>query len=266
MFLYLLTATGCGGRETSGIVVAGSTSVQPYVEILAEDYAIMYREQVIDVQGGGSSAGIQAVESETALIGMSSRKLGETEQHLWSIEFAIDGLAIIINPENPVTNLTMDQLRGIYAGDYTNWSEFGGTDAKIHVTTREEGSGTRTAFEEMVMDGQRITPRAIVQNSNGAVRQFISGDPYSVGYISLGNVETGENPVNAMKIDNIYPSLETIRSGDYTLYRSFLLVAKEEPTGDAMQFIQYILSPNGRRVLTNEGLIPGSASDMALEN
>ena len=253
-------ATACNGASSVAVTIAGSTSVQPYIEILVEDYAHIHPEQIIDVQGGGSSAGIQAVESGTAELGMSSRALYESEAHLWSIEIAADGLAIIVNPQNPVTNLTKSQLCGIYAGEYTNWSELGGADVKIHVITREEGSGTRSAFEDMVMGELRITPKAIVQASNGAVRQLVSDDPYSIGYISLGLVDNGEKPVSAVSIDGIKATHDNISSGEYSLFRSFLLVAAKEPVGNTMQFIKYIQSSNGQSVLLEEGLIPGNGS------
>ena len=256
MFLSVSFLTACGGRQSVAFIIAGSTSVQPYVEILTEAYAIHHPDILIDVQGGGSSAGIQAVESNTAELGMSSRNLRESEMHLWSVEIAKDGLAIIVNPSNPIGNLTLDQIRGIYAADITNWSELGGPAKGIHVIAREEGSGTRSAFEEMVMDGRRISPRSIIQDSNGAVRQIVSSDPYSIGFISLGLVEIGERPVKAVQIGGIEPSRENVIDGSYTLFRSFLFVAREEPADYAMHFIDFIRSPEGHRVLVAEGLIP----------
>ncbi|MDR2568701.1 MAG: phosphate ABC transporter substrate-binding protein [Oscillospiraceae bacterium] len=253
-----LFLTGCGGigGNSAAFIVAGSTSVQPYVEILVEEYAILYPNKFIDVQGGGSSAGIQAVESHTAEIGMSSRNLKDTEEYLWSIEITKDGLAIIVNPENIVKSLTLEEIRGIYAADYVNWNQLGGPDARIHIITREEGSGTRSAFEELVMDEQRITPRAIVQDSNGAVRQLVADDPYSIGFISLGLVDTGERPVQALRINDIAATRNNVLNGDYLLFRSFLFVSLEKPTGDVMQFIDFIRSPAGQKIMSDEGLIP----------
>jgi len=256
LMLSMCLLTACGGGRDASIVIAGSTSVQPYVEVLAEEYAHTHPEKVIDIQGGGSSAGITAVISETADLGMSSRNLKDSEKHLWSIEISKDGLAIIVNPGNPVGDLTLEQIRGIYSGDITNWSELGGRDAKIHIVSREEGSGTRSAFEEMIMDGRRITPRAIIQDSNGAVRQLAADDPNSIGFISLGLVEVGEKPVKALSIGGVVPSRENVINGSYTLFRSFLIVAQSEPTGYAKQFIEYIRSPEGQKILADEGLIP----------
>ena len=260
----VLSACGAGNNgNTAAFIIAGSTSVQPYVEILVEEYALQYPDKIIDVQGGGSSAGIQAVESHTAEIGMSSRNLRETEQHLWTIEIAKDALAIIINPNNPLitpgnpdVSLTLNEIRGIYTADYTNWNQLGGPDARIHIITREVGSGTRSAFEELVMDSRRITPRAIVQDSNGSVRQLVSDDPFSIGFISLGLVEIGERPVKALRIDGVAATRNNVLNGDYSLFRSFLFVSLEKPAGNVMQFIEFIRSPEGQTIMSDEGLIP----------
>ncbi|MCL2030905.1 MAG: phosphate ABC transporter substrate-binding protein [Oscillospiraceae bacterium] len=243
------------GRQTAAVIIAGSTSVQPYAEVLAEDYALLRPDKLIDIQGGGSSAGITAVESGAADLGMSSRKLKESEQGLWSVEIAKDGLAVIVNPASPVGDLTLDQICGIYAADIQNWSELGGPDAKIHIITREEGSGTRSAFEELVMGDRRITNKAIVQDSNGAMRQLVADDPHSIGFISLGLVNVGERPVKAIRIDGVAPTRENVLDGSYSLFRSFLFVARSRPEGPALQFIEFIFSPGGRLLLSGEGLI-----------
>jgi len=258
LIIFLGAITSCGGRSQANLVVAGSTSVQPYVELLAEEFELLYPGSGIDIQGGGSSAGITAAESGAADIGMSSRWLKRGEDELWSIEIAKDGLAVIVHPDNPISNLTLLQIRGIYAAIITDWSQLGGRQAKIHLIAREEGSGTRSAFEEMVMGSdntsRRITPRAIVQNSNGAVRQLVAGDPNSIGFISLGLVD---QTVKAVKLDGVEATAENVMNGSYTLFRPFLFVTKAiPPTGLAMDFIDFILSPRGKELMTQEGLIP----------
>ena len=255
LLLSICLLTACGGRHEASVIIAGSTSVQRYIEILAEEYSAIHSGRVVDVQGGGSSAGITAVESGTAAVGMSSRNLKESEEHLVVLEIAKDGLAIIVHPENPLTNLTIEQIRGIYQGELTSWTQLGGSSAEIHVVAREEGSGTRSAFEEMVMEGNRIKPKAIVLNSNGAVRQSIAADPNSIGFISLGLVEIGENPVKALRIDSIEPTRENVANGSYTLFRSFLFVMLEEPEGLVLQFIEFIQSQEGQKILADEGLV-----------
>ena len=248
----LLLLSACGNRLKLDVVVAGSTSVQPYAEILAEEYALIYPERGIDVQGGGSSAGITAVESGTADIGMSSRALNDNERDLWFVEIAKDGLAVIINPKNPIQDLSLNQIRDIYTTKINNWSELGGSKAKIHIIAREDGSGTRSAFESLVMNSERISPKAIVQDSNGAVRQLVSDDPNSIGFISLGLVD---HSVKAIKLEGVTPARENARNESYSLYRPFLFVSKSQPTGLAKEFIDFTLSPEGQQLLMNEGLI-----------
>jgi len=251
--LLVSMSLACNNKSDSRIVIAGSTSVQPYAELLAEEFELLYPDDEIDIQGGGSSAGITAAETGAADIGMSSRALKEAEQGLWSIEIAKDGLAVIVNPENPVGNLTLEQVRNIYAAEIISWDELGGKNAKIHIITREEGSGTRSAFEDLVMGELRITPRAIVQASNGSVRQLVADDPDSIGFISLGLVD---QTVKAIQLDGVAATSENVALGNYSLYRPFLFVAKAEPTGLAMQFIDFILSHEGQRLMIDEGLIP----------
>ncbi|MBP7175555.1 MAG: phosphate ABC transporter substrate-binding protein [Thermoclostridium sp.] len=254
--LALVFSSGCKQKSDLGIIVAGSTSVQPYAEVLAEEYMMVHTGVEIDIQGGGSAAGITAAQSGTADIGMSSRSLKVDEKVLWSIEIARDGLAVIVNPNNPITKVTLEQVRNIYAEKVTNWNEVGGSTAKIHVITREEGSGTRSAFEELVMGKNvEITPKAIVQDSNGAVRQLVADDPNAIGFISLGLVS---DKVKALELGGIAATHENVKNGSYKLSRPFLFVAAGEPTGLVKEFIDFTLSQEGQEILVNEGLIPSS--------
>jgi len=257
MVLSLCLITACRGESDNRITVAGSTSVQPYAEILAEEFALEHPGAEVDVQGGGSSAGITAAQSKTADIGMSSRSLKETEAGLWVVEIAKDGLAIIVHPSNPIGNLTLEQVKEVYSAEISNWVQLGGTDHRIHVVTREDGSGTRSAFEELVMQGARISPRAIVQDSNGAVRQIVADDPNAIGFISLGLVEVGEKPVKAISLGGVKPTHENVLAGSYNLTRPFLFVCDGKPTGLAEEFIDFVLSDRGREILSSEGLITG---------
>lgn len=251
--VFIIASAGSCGKPEANIIIAGSTSVQPYAEILAEEYDALYPESKIDIQGGGSSAGITAAQSGTAHIGMSSRKLKENEKELWNIEIARDGLAVIIHPSNPVQNLTLEHVRGIYTGNIINWNEVGGENAKIHLIAREEGSGTRGAFEELVMGSDFITPKAIVQNSNGSVRQLVSGDKYSIGFISLGLID---ETVKAINLDGIEPTSENVTNGSYMLFRPFLFVSASEPEDLIKQFIDFTISLAGQQILSDEGLVP----------
>ena len=258
-FTALIISAAClvsaCGQRTAGVIIAGSTSVQPYAEVLAEEYALARPGSEIDIQGGGSSAGITAARSGTADIGMSSRDLNEKEQDLWSVEIAKDGLAIIVNPKNPIEGLSLEQIRDVYTAKISDWSELGGPKAKIHIIAREEGSGTRDAFESRVMGEEFINPRAIVQDSNGAVKQLVASDKYSIGFISSG---LADETVKALLLDGAAPTAENVANGSYSLHRPFLFVLAGEPEGLAKDFIDFALSPEGQRILIHEGLIPAA--------
>lgn len=255
MILAVSLVSACGSMNKEGIIVAGSTSVQPYAEVLAEEYMILHPGTIIDIQGGGSSAGIMAAQSGTAAIGMSSRTLSGDETSLWNVEIARDGLAVVVNPSNPIQDLTLNQISGIYSAGITNWSQLGGPNAKIHIITREDGSGTRDAFVKLVMGKANITPRAIVQDSNGAVRQLVADDPDAIGFISLGLVN---ETVKAIQLEGVAATRENVINGSYGLSRPFLFLTQGEPTGQAKEFIDFVLSAEGQQILINEGLVPSS--------
>jgi phosphate transport system substrate-binding protein len=260
LVLSLFTLSGCSQKSDDVIVVAGSTSVQPYAEVLAEEYMLLNSGTEIDIQGGGSSAGITAAQSGIADIGMSSRSLKDEEAGLWYVEIARDGLAVVVNPANPVQDLTLEQVRGIYAETITTWNEVGGSNEKIHVIAREEGSGTRSAFTDLVMGKTtEITPRAIVQDSNGAVRQLVADDPNAIGFISLGLVN---DKVKALELGGIAATRENVENGSYELSRPFLFVSAAEPDGITKAFIDFVLSEEGQKILMNEGLIPSSEREV----
>ena len=255
LILIVNFVSACSSTPEAGIIVAGSTSVQPFAEVLAEEYMILHPDVAIDVQGGGSSAGVMSAQSGTADIGMSSRALKDEEKSLWSVEIARDGLAVIVHSSNPLQDLTLDQIRGIYAATIIDWSQLGGQNSKIHVIAREEGSGTRGAFESLVMDKTRITPRAIIQDSNGAVRQLVADDPNAIGFISLGLVD---ETVRALQLGGVAATTENVINGSYGLSRPFLFMTLNQPTGETKQFIDFTLSAEGQKRLTAEGLIPSA--------
>jgi phosphate transport system substrate-binding protein len=254
--VFLITA-GCGKSGDAGhegvLTIAGSTSVQPFAEKIAETYMAAHPGISINVQGGGSTAGVKAAETGAAQIGMSSRHLKPEEEHLRQFTIAYDGIAIVVNAANPVQALSREQVAAIFAGEVDSWARLGGADHAIHFVTREEGSGTRGAFEEMVMGKKSIAPRALVQDSNGAVREIVASDRHALGYISLGLVD---GRVRAVSVDGVAPSHDSIVSKRYAVVRPFLFLSREEPRGDAKAFVDYILGPEGQRLLGLEGLVP----------
>jgi phosphate transport system substrate-binding protein len=253
MVALALLVWGCNSEVSSRpLSVAGSTSVQPFAEKLAEIYLQEHPTCRIDVQGGGSSAGIFAAEHGAADLGASSRELLGKEKNLTEIPIAYDGIAIIVHPSNSLTNISIEEIRQIFIGAVTNWQALGLPAHAIDIITREEGSGTREAFEHLVMGQQEITPAALVQDSNGSVREIVAGDPYSLGYISAGLVD---ERVKALAIDGVLPTRNNIKDHSYKLVRRFLLVARAAPAGSSRAFLDFVLGPNGQKILENEGLV-----------
>ena len=258
LFAVLITIVGmmaaCSrGASQKELIVAGSTSIQPFADQWAEIYMKLYPDRIVNVQGGGSSAGIQAARSGAAQIGTSSRELKPEEKDLNEIVVARDGLAVIVHPKNSVDSLSLEQVKDIFWGKIRNWKDMSGADRTITVVTREEGSGTRGAFQELVMKKERIFKGAIVEDSNGTVREIVAGDPYSLGYISLGLVT---ERVKALNLDGVVASDENILNGQYKLVRPFLFVTNGPPSGEAKDFIDFVLSKPGQELIKKQGLIP----------
>jgi len=260
----LLPVMACSSGTREGITVAGSTSVEPFAERLAELYMPKHPGAKISVQGGGSSAGIKAVQSGICQIGMSSRELKPEEQGLTVIIIAHDAIALIVNAGNPVRGVTLQQARDIFSGRIRNWRQLGGPNKPITVITREEGSGTRASFEEKVMvagmakdsagkvEPATFAPDALVQDSNGAVREIVASDAAAIGYISFGLID---NRVHALALNGVQPDERTVKRGRYPVARNFLFLTRGEPDSTSAAFISYVLSPEGQQVLADEGLI-----------
>jgi phosphate transport system substrate-binding protein len=252
--LFAALAPACrGDRSSTDMTLAGSTSIQPFADKWAEVFMETHPDYGVNVQGGGSSAGIQACKSGACQIGMASRELKADEKDLVEIVVARDGLALIVHPSNPVRGAKVGEIKQIFAGDLKNWTALGGPDRSITVVTREEGSGTRGAFQELVMGKTRIFKGAITEDSNGTVREIVAHDPYSIGFISLGLVN---EQVRALELDGAVPNEENIRSGRYTLVRPFLFVSRGRPEGLAKEFVDFVLSDEGQALIKKEGLLP----------
>lgn len=253
MLLIILVSFSYGCQKSkAGITVAGSTSVQPFAELMAEEYMACHPHCRIYVQGGGSSAGIEAVRTQAAHVGMSSRSLMDEEKSLHAVTIARDAIAVIVHPQNQVRNLSLHQVQRIFVGGVNGWEEVGGRPTPLVLVTREEGSGTREAFQKLVMGPEEISLDCLVQDSNGAIRQVVASDPDAIGYISLGLVN---ETVKAVTIDNVEPAVVNIENGTYTLVRPFLFVFSSEPAGEARNFLDFILSPAAQALLCREGLV-----------
>ena len=245
------------------LVVVGSTSVTPVAEELADSFMELNPQVTIDIQGIGSSAGVKAAKDFTADIGMSSRNLKE-EEKTWGLNeyvIAYDGIAVTVNPSNLVTDLTKEEISDIFSGKISNWSEVGGIDAEILVVSREAGSGTRGAFEEL-MDlvekndaGKSVSTvklDALIAEGNGAVKANVASKENSIGYISLSYID---ETVKAVSVNDVDVSVENIINGSYKVSRPFLMLSNSDENELQKLFLEYILSDEGQEIIA-EKLIP----------
>lgn len=246
------------GETQQNITVNGSTSVQPLAEELAKAFKAKNTNVRIDIQAGGSGVGIKSANDGVVDIGMSSRELKSEEKNLKEFKIAIDGIAIIVNPANGVTNLTMEQIQKIYTGEITDWSQVGDKTGKITVVTREEGSGTRGAFIELtgveMNKVDKTTATAITQGSTGAVMTTVASDPNAIGYASFGTVKENTD-IKLLSVEGAETTAENIYAGSYKISRPFLMLTKEEPTGAAKEFIDFILSAEGQTIVESHSYL-----------
>jgi phosphate transport system substrate-binding protein len=255
----LLMLFSCDGNSRKAnndkrhtLTIAGSTSVMPFVEKLSEHFMVDRPNYTVNVQGGGSTAGVQACLNRTIDIGMSSRPLKKEEMLLNEITVCHDGIAVVVHRKNPIRELSFRQIQGVFSGKIKNWKELGWVDRSIDAVTREEGSGTRGSFEDLVMKGQEIYDGIMVQDSNGSVKEIVATDPYAMGYISLGLVD---DRVRSLSIDGVAASIESIRAKQYKVVRPFLFLVNGAPNSTAKAFIDFVLSSDGQNILKKEGLI-----------
>lgn len=239
----------------------GSTTVLPVAQRLAEAYMKMRPDVEISISGGGSGNGIKAIMDGTTDIGNSSRFIKESEvqraleKKVYPVPFriALDCIVPVVNPQNPVKNLSIEQLRDIYTGKTTNWKELGGKDMPIVVISRDSSSGTFETWGELVMNKNRVTPRALTLPSNGGLAQAVSGSPGAIGYIALGYVN---RDLKVLAVNNIMGTPENTLSGRYPLSRALFMFTKGWPEGTALDFINFVFSPEGQRIVREAGSIP----------
>ena len=261
-FTAALLLAGCGANDSdttaSGssntISISGSTSVGP----LAEKLAMKYEETNsvnIEVNQIGSSAGIANATNGVSEIGMSSRDLKEEEAaQLEEVVIAYDGIVVVTHPSNPVNDLTLEQVKQIFTGEVTNWKELGGEDLEIVVVSREDGSGSRDAFQEIVgYSSGELIPNAIVASGNGNIKTTVAMNKHAVGFISFEYIDESIQP---LKINGVEPTAKNVLDQQYSLSRPFLFVYKDgQLSENGQEFIDYILSEDGQAVVTETGAI-----------
>lgn len=247
-------------KENVKITVVGSTSVTPAMELIVAEYEKANENVLIDIQGIGSTAGVNAANDGTAQIGMASRNLKEKEEDYGLTEYilAFDGIAVVTHPSNPLTGLDKETITKIFSGEITNWSEVGGEDAMIIVISREEGSGTRGAFDD-IMDliektdaGDKyslIVDDAIIADGNGAVKANVASKKLAIGYVSLSYLDDSIKPI---QVDNVDASVENVINGTYKISRPFLLLTKGEISEDIQAFLDFALGAEGQELMKSK--------------
>lgn len=256
--MTLCALTGCSGSKSGTVSTDGSTSMEKVIGILGESYMEENSGVTFTYNPTGSGSGIKAAQDGTCDIGLASRHLKDEEKAGGLVEtvLAYDGIAMIVNNENTVTDLTVEQIEKIYTGAITNWSEVGGNDSEIVLIGREAGSGTRDGFES-VTDTEDACKYRQELTSTGAVITAVASNPDAIGYASLASVN---DTVKALSVNGIAPSESTIKDGTYAIQRPFVLVTKEGSalSETAQDFFDYITSAEANELITSAGVVPAN--------
>jgi phosphate transport system substrate-binding protein len=257
----VLGVMASGNAMAAGkIVIDGSTTVGPIAKAFAESYTRSTGVQVT-VSESGSGNGAKSLINKTCDIATMSRPMKDTEmaaakgKGINPVEHvvALDGLCIIVHPSNRIVGLKKDQIRGIYMGKFTNWSQVGGPNAPIVVIQRESNSGTQDSFKELVMGKDNpITKKAETQASSGAVKSRVSSTPSAVGFVGLGYVDQS---VKALLVDGIEPDAKTVRNATYPIHRPLFFYTNGEPTGAVKQFVDMPKTAEGKKIISETGFV-----------
>ena len=243
-------------HEKGQIRISGGTAHIPVMKEVAQKIMSANPDIHISVAGGGSGVGIKQVGEGLVDIGNSGRTPTTEEIAAYGLElhkWAIDGVGIVTNPQNKVNSLTTDQLKDVFSGKITNWKTLGGEDKTINLYTRDESSGTREVFFKKAIHKGEISPKANVVVSNGAMKTAVANDPYSIGYVSVGHMDP---TVQAVTIDGVMPTIETVKNGQYKVARGLFSNTKGAPQGLTKKFIDYLYTKEGQTIISAKGFIP----------
>ena len=236
--------------------IAGGTAHIPVMKEAAHKIMTFNPKIKITIAAGGSGVGVQKVGEGMVGIGNTGRALSQAEIEkfgLKSFPFAIDGVAVAVNPENPVTELTSSQVQDIFSGKIKNWKDVNGKDSAINLYTRDEASGTREVFWDILLKKGPVDPSANVVASNGAMKLALSKDPNGIGYVGIGHVD---KTIKAITLDGKIPSQENAADGSYKVTRKLYMNTKGEPQGLTKAFIEYVKGPDGVVFIEKSGYIP----------
>ncbi len=261
-FLLFSCAAPSFGSDTGmfigkqGILkIAGGTAHIPVMKEAAKMIMTENPNIRITIAGGGSGVGIKQVGEGIVDIGNAGRKPTEQEiaaYDLHVVKWAIDGVGVVVNPHNSVTSLTTSQLQDIFSGRIANWKELGGNDREINLYDRDAASGTRAVFWAKALKKTDVSKKADIVVSNGAMKTAIAGDPYGIGYVSVGHIDATVTPI---ALDGVVPTLETVKNGTYPVARGLYSLTKGEPVGLDKLFLQFLLSPTGQKLAVDKGFI-----------
>lgn len=252
------SAGASAGAVSGNIVITGSTSVEKILNDMKDEFEALNPGVTIEYTGSGSSAGITDTKAGTNNIGASSRNLKEEEKDgtIQEEVFAYDGIAVIVNPANEaVADITPEQLADIYSGKITNWSELGGDDGEIFVVSREESSGTRSAFEELIAleDAGGLSGKASVSEGNGPVQAAVAGNENAIGYVSFSFID---DTVKPLTVGGVEANAENAKSGDYPLSRPFLFCYYDDKVTEAGKaFLEFALTADAQSLVEEHGAI-----------
>jgi phosphate transport system substrate-binding protein len=249
------------GIAAENLVIKGSTTVLPIAQAAGEAFMKKNPAINISISGGGSGDGIKALIDKTTAIASSSRDMKADEAKLaesrgikpLAHKIAIDAIVPIVHPSNPIRNISIEQLSLIYQGKITNWKELGGSDKSIAIISRDTSSGTYETWEDKVLHKARVTPRAQLQASNGAIVQVVSRNKYAIGYIGIGYLN---KTVKGLDVNGVKATAENASSGQYPIARPLYMFTNGKLTGPAGQFIDFLLSSEGQKIVKQAGFVP----------
>lgn len=252
-----------GNEDNKPVVVkgsinaGGSTSVEKAAKAAMEEFVALNPDVTFEYDATGSSAGIKNVKDGTYKLGFSSRELKEEETQ--GVEYktiALDGIALVVHPSNKIENITLEQIKGIFTGEIKNWSELGGADAEIVVVSRENGSGTRSAFEEIAKVGDLLTEKAIIKSGNGEVASYVAGEPNAVGYTSFVTLEANSDKIKGLQVESVKPEIANVQDQTYKLSRPFIMIYDSSKLNEAEKaFIDFLFTDEGQAILEEAGAI-----------
>ncbi|MGA9085152.1 MAG: phosphate ABC transporter substrate-binding protein [Methanoregula sp.] len=252
--------------QTETLTLTGSTTVLPIAQAVADAYMQAHPEANIQVSGGGSGVGIQAIINKKVDIGMSSADVSAAQKAQDSdmniITIAHDGIAIVVNPANTIQDISLAQVKQIYSGNITSWSSISGagianSNNQIVLVGRDSSSGTRTYFDSSVMQGVNDSLTMHEDNSNGAVLQEVAQTPNAIGYISIGYLTSDVKalPIQLANGTMIAPTVATVKDKTYPIHRDLYMITNGQPTGLAKDYLDFLLSPDGQKIVVAQGYV-----------